>query len=339
MAFLLDHLPEMVHIVILTRSEPPLPLARLRARGDTLELRAADLRFSLEDTRSFLQGAMPALVTADMVARLQERTEGWPAGLNLIALALQGRTDSEEREHFLDTFTGSYRHIVEYLVSDVLNAQPEPVQTFLLQTSGLSRLTAPLCDAITGRNDSVTRLEELERANLFLIPLDGSGQWYRYHALFTEAMQHEARRRLGEDALHACYTKASQWYEQHDMLTEAIEAALAAHSYERAARLIEKQADFQKIRQVFEFYTIARWLKELPEEVLYKYPRLCFDSAFLLSLDAETPEGDALAETRLQVAEQSFRAENDMVSLGGVLCATCPQGSVEGRDQPDDSRC
>jgi LuxR family maltose regulon positive regulatory protein len=318
MAFLLDHLPEPVHMMILTRSDPPLPMARLRARGETLELRATDLRFSLEDTRSFLQQTVSFPISEEVAARLQERTEGWPAGLNLIALALQGRSDAEDREHFLDTFTGSYRHVLEYLVGDVLNAQPEPVQIFLLQTSGLSRLTAPICDAVTGRHDSETLLQELERANLFLIPLDGSGQWYRYHALFTEAMQHEAHRRLGEDALQECYASASRWYEQHGMMTEAVEAALSAHAYARAAELIEKHAEFQKFREVFEYYTLTRWLGQLPEEVMYNHPRLCFDSAFLFSLERETPEGDALIESRLQVAEQYFRAEGLMADLGGV---------------------
>ena len=289
MTFLLDHLPEMAHVLILTRSDPPVPLARLRARGDTLELRAADLRFSPEDTRSFLQQTMSFPVSEETATRIQERTEGWPAGLNLVALALQSRIDPEEREHFLDTFTGSYRHVLEYLVGDVLNAQPEPVQTFLLQTSGLSRLTAPLCDAVTGRNDSETLLQELERANLFLIPLDGSGQWYRYHALFTEAMQHEAHRRLGEAALQSCYASASRWYEQHGLPTEAVEASLAAHDYEHAAGLIEKQAEFQKFRQVFEFYTVARWVDHLPEEVIRKHP----EALLRFRLPAQPRKGNA----------------------------------------------
>ncbi|HKF38916.1 MAG TPA: transcriptional regulator, partial [Ktedonobacteraceae bacterium] len=231
MAFLLDHLPATLHLLMLTRSDPPLPLARLRAHDDLSELHAADLRFSLQETQTFLQQALPFPLPAQVITRLEARTEGWVAGLRLLALALQGRKDPQELEHVLATFTGSHRHILEYLVADVLSSQPEPLQEFLLQTSVLSRLTASLCDAVTGRNDSERVLEQLERANLFLVPLDESGRWYRYHALFAEAMQHEARHRLGEDHLRSLYDKASLWYEQHGLLTEAIEVALYTRDF------------------------------------------------------------------------------------------------------------
>jgi LuxR family maltose regulon positive regulatory protein len=321
MAFFLDHLPDNVHIIILTRSDPPLPLARLRARNDTVELRAADMRFSLEETRAFLRQALPFAVSGETITRLQERTEGWAAGLNLMALALQARPDSGEREHFLATFSGSYRHILEYLVGDVLNAQPEPLQTFLLQTSGLSRMTGSLCDAVTGRNDGESVLEELERANSFLLPLDGSGQWYRYHALFAEAMLHEARHRFGDDELRACYARAGNWYEEHGLLTEAIEAALSARDFGRAARLIETVAGLGQFTQLPELHTLRRWVEQLPEDVISTHPALSFSyaAAVMFTSDRSAPSTRPLVEAPLQKAERGFRDAGDRVGIGVVL--------------------
>src|SRR5205085_8256235 len=240
MAYFVDHLPATLRLLILTRSDPPLPLARLRAHNDLYELHATDLRFSPEETRTFLEQALSFPLSTETITRLEARTEGWVAGLRLLALALQGRKDQRDLEHMLVTFTGSQRHILEYLVADVLSSQPESLQDFLLQTVFLNRLTASLCDAITGRIDSERMLEQLEHANLFLIPLDETGQWYRYHALFAEAMQHEARRRLGEDYLRSLYEKASRWYEEYGLLAEAIEVALTARDFARAADLIER---------------------------------------------------------------------------------------------------
>jgi len=238
--FLLDHLPATLHLIMLTRSNPPLPLARLRARNEIVELRAADLRFTLAETRAFLQQTIPFPLPPDVVTRLAEQTEGSVAGLRLLALALRGREDQEGAEHYLATFSGSHRPILEYLVDDVFSAQPQPIQVFLLQTSILSRLTAPLCDAVTGRDDSASLLEQLERTNLFLVPLDDVGQWYRYHALFAEAMHQYARHRLGEDRLREAAHTASHWYELHGMLADAVEAALTAQAFGRAAILIER---------------------------------------------------------------------------------------------------
>ncbi|HEY6540657.1 MAG TPA: transcriptional regulator, partial [Ktedonobacteraceae bacterium] len=205
LSYLIEHLPAAFHIVIITRSDPPLPLARLRAHDDLVELHSADLLFSLDETRAFFQQITQISLAEENLKRLQARTEGWVTGLRL--LALQGRAIEQETGAFL-TFAGSHRHLLEFFITEVLGTQLETVQLFLLQTSILDRLTGSLCDAITGRNDSELLLEALERANLFLQTLDGSGQWYRYHTLFAEAMQHEARRRLGEDALCSCYSKA-----------------------------------------------------------------------------------------------------------------------------------
>jgi LuxR family transcriptional regulator, maltose regulon positive regulatory protein len=318
-AFLLDHLPATLHLLMLTRSDPPLPLARLRAHGDLSELHAADLRFSLQETRAFLRQALPFPLTAEVITRLEARTEGWVAGLRLLALALQGRKDPQDLEHVLATFTGSHRHILEYLVADVLSSQPEPLQEFLLQTSVLSRLTGSLCDTVTGRNDSERVLEQLERANLFLIPLDGAGRWYRYHALFAEAMQHEARRRLGEDHLRSLYDKASLWYEQHRLLTEAIEVALYARDFARAAVLIERLVEPQHLNEVL--HTLYRWIEELPEEVLHAHPVLCLTYAMILlfTRDRSAPATRALLEVPLQMAERYWLAEGNRPKLGEVL--------------------
>ncbi len=317
--FLLDHLPATLRLVILTRSDPPLSLAHLRAYNDLYELHAADLRFSLEETQAFLRRALPFPLEASAISRLEARTEGWVAGLRLLALALQGRQDPQEIERVLATFTGSHRHILEYLVADVLSSQPEPLQEFLLQTSVLIRLTGSLCDTVTGRNDSERILEQLEHANLFLIPLDGAGRWYRYHALFGEAMQHEARHRLGDDHLRSLYDKASLWYEQHGLLTEAIEVALYARDFARAAMLIERLVEPQHLNE--ELHTLHRWIEELPEEVLQAHPVLCLTYAMMLlySHDRSAPATRALLEVPLQIAEHYWQAEGNRPRLGEVL--------------------
>src|SRR6266446_5521699 len=331
-AFLLDHLPATLHLLMLTRSDPPLPLARLRAHGDLSELHAADLRFSLQETRAFLRQALPFPLPVEAITRLEARTEGWVAGLRLLALALQGRKDPQDLEHVLATFTGSHRHILEYLVADVLSSQPEPLQEFLLQTSVLSRLTGSLCDTVTGRNDSERVLEQLERANLFLIPLEGVGRWYRYHALFAEAMQHEARRRLGDDALRACQSRASSWYEHHGMLTEAAEAALEAQAFAQAAVLMEQIIRPHYVQELHEYHTLRRWLDVFPEAILGQYPRLCFRFAMLLlcSSDLKAPASPAPIERLLHLAERAFGAEDNRSGLGEVHASRALLARLQG---------
>src|SRR6266576_567959 len=321
MAYLVDHLPATVHLLILTRSDPPLPLARLRAHGDLYELHAADLRFSLAETEIFLRQALPFTLSAEAFTRLEARPDGWVTGLRLLALALQGREDTRDLEHMLGTFTGSHRHILEYLVADVLSSQPEPLQEFLLQTAFLNRLTGSLCEAVTGRNDSELMLEQLERANLFLLPLDDAGQWYRYHALFAEAMQHEARRRLGEDYVRSLYDKASLWYEQHGLLAEAVEVALSARDFVRAAALIERIIEPHNINN--ELHTWLRWIEQLPEEVLQAHPALCltYAIALLYTLDRSDPAAMTLIQPPLEMAERFWRTAGNGPKLGEALAA------------------
>ncbi|QBD77154.1 tetratricopeptide repeat protein [Ktedonosporobacter rubrisoli] len=311
LAYFLDHLPTTIHVILLSRSDLPLQLAHLRAQGNFFELRSADLRFSLAETRSFLQQALPFPLSEEMVESAYERTEGWGAGLNLLALALRKYTNYQELARFVETLTGRYRPLLEYLVSDVLNTQPEPLQMFLLQTSGLARLTASLCETVTGRKDSDLLLEQIERANLFLEPLDGAGQWYRYHSLFAEAMQHEALHRLGIEAFNASFQLASIWYEQHNQFTDAIETALKAKDFTRAATLIEQLYGPSLEQMAKEFYTLRRWFAQIPLTVLQNfytlylaYVHIClFDPSGRMETD---PERVGKIEALLDTAEQQW---------------------------------
>jgi LuxR family maltose regulon positive regulatory protein len=322
-AYFLDHLPTTIHVILLSRSDLPLLLAHLRAQGNIFELRSADLRFSLDETRAFLQQALPFPLSEEMVERLYERTEGWGAGLNLLVLALRRFTDHQELERFVATLTGRYRPLLEYLVSDVLNTQPEPLQLFLLQTSGLTRLTGSLCDAVTGRNDSELLIEKIERANLFLEPLDGAGQWYHYHSLFAEAMQHEALHRLGTEAFNACFQRASIWYEQQNQLTDAVETALKARDFTRAATLIERLSGSTFEQVAKEFYTLRRWFEQIPLFVLQNFYTLylvyisvwLFDPSGRITTD---PERVGKIETLLDTAEQQLRCGENPSQLGAI---------------------
>jgi ATP/maltotriose-dependent transcriptional regulator MalT len=268
------------------------------------------LQFLPEETRTFLHAVMGLDLSAEEGAVLQDRTEGWIAGLQLAALSLQGRSDVQP---FLADFSGSHRHLVDYLVDEVLARQPQAVQSFLLRTSILDRFTGPLCDAVTGRNDGEKMLGYLERANLFLVPLDERRQWYRYHHLFAEVLRVRVLRERGSQGLAALYTRASAWYEHNGMPAEAVEAALAAGDFERAARFIDFDTPF--IRSMFlglETRTLIRWLERFPPEVLLTNAQLCLVYAGSLYL-SETPEAH---EVPLAVAERLFQAEGNHTGLG-----------------------
>ncbi len=321
MTFLLDRLPDTLHVLITARGDPPLPLARLRARDELLELHAADLRFSPAEIQSFLQQTTHLTLPADALARLEARTEGWAVGLRIVALVLQGRQGQEEAERFITTFTGGHRHILEYLVAEVLTAQSAPVQEFLLQTSFLNSMTGSLCDAVTGNGDSDILLEQLERANLFLIPLDDTQGWYRYHALFAEAMQQYARRQLGDDRVRELRLRASRWYEAHKMLTEAVEMELVAQEYAHAADLIERILDPRLMKMNNEYFTLRRWISQLPEAVLSDHPTLCltYAIAILFTSDRHSPETLKRLKAPLQMAEQRWMEAGNTNKLGEVL--------------------
>jgi LuxR family maltose regulon positive regulatory protein len=268
MSFLLEHLPPRLHLVITTRADPALPLARLRARGELVEIRAADLRFTPEEAAAYLNEVMGLDLGASEVVALEARTEGWIAALQLAALSIQGRDDVAG---FIAGFAGDDRYIVDYLVEEVLHRQPEEVRSFLLDTSILDRLTGPVCDAVTGQAGGKAMLEALDRANLFLVPLDDRRQWYRYHHLFADVL----RARLQDeqpDRVPELHRRASDWYEQDGDRSEAIRHAMAGEDFERAADLIELA--IPSMSQGRQEATLRRWLNTLPDDLFEARPVL-----------------------------------------------------------------
>ncbi len=267
-SFLLEHLPGKLHILVSTRVDPPWPLARFRARNQLIEVRAQDLRFTTEEAASFLNRIMGLNLTIENVAALEERTEGWVAGLQLAALSMKGRNDIPA---FVKAFTGSHVYIAEYLVEEVLLRQPEEVQAFLLQTSILERLNAGLCEAVTGGENGQSVLMALHRANLFVIPLDDEGQWFRYHHLFADLLKARLQLSLPADSISALHQRAAAWYEQTGMTSEAIVHALAATDYSQFVRLVEKVALSMILKAYFK--TVEDWLQAIPPEYLSKNPQ------------------------------------------------------------------
>jgi LuxR family maltose regulon positive regulatory protein len=266
--FLLEHMPPQMHLVIASRTEPPLSLSRLRAGGQTIELRAPDLRFTSEEAAAFLTDAMDLDLSAEDMAALDARTEGWIAGLQLAALSMQRR---EDIVGFIAAFTGDDRYVLDYLIEEVLHLQPERTRTFLLQTSILERLSGPLCDAIIGDDDGQQMLESLEQANLFLIPLDNRRHWYRYHHLFADMLRHRLRRTQPERVFEL-HRRAGEWHENHGLVEDAIGHALAAGDAAWAARLVEQNTATVVMRS--EGAKLMRWLEALPEELVRSRPRL-----------------------------------------------------------------
>jgi LuxR family maltose regulon positive regulatory protein len=319
LTFLLDYFPPALHLILTTRSEPPLPLARLRVHNELNQLDTTDLRFSLEEIRTFFQETLHLPLSTEAMARFEVRTEGWAAGLRLVALALEGRQDESNAEELLATFTGEDRQVLDYLTGEVLAGQSEAIQEFLLRTSFLNRLTGSLCDELTGRSDSALLLEQLARSNLFLIPLgdEGDERWYRYHTLFGEAMHHQARQRLGEAELQALYDKAAAWHQAHGFLADAVEALSAAHEFERAAALIEQ---ILEQRGCEELHTLRRWVQQMPQDVLEYHAPLCFAYAvaLLFTSDRYAPTIATQVEVPLRAAERVWRHEKNAPKLGQV---------------------
>ncbi len=311
LAFLVEHLPPQIHLVVASRADPPLPLARLRARGQLVEVRADDLRFAPAEAAAFLNVTMGLDLTPEEVTALEARTEGWPAGLQLAALAFKGRTDASE---FVAAFAGSHRYVLTYFVDDVLARQPAPVQTFLLQTAILDRLCAPLCDAVTGRADGEAMLARLERENLFVVALDDSGHWYRYHHLFAEVLRHRLRQ-TSSGIIPQLHRLASAWHEGQGLLAEAIEHAFATPDLERAVGMVEKAAPALLGRG--EAATLQGWMARLSADVVSARPRLCLAraQACLLACQLDT------AEACLEDAERALRLEDH----AGIPVAELPR--------------
>ncbi|MBN1642564.1 MAG: AAA family ATPase [Anaerolineae bacterium] len=273
LAFLLAHLPPGVHLVIATRSDPDLPLSRLRGRGQLVELSASDLRFTGEEATAFLNRAMGLQLPAQQVHALASRTEGWVVGLQMAGRALQRDPDQAQVAGFIADFAGSHRYVLDYLTDEVLLREPASVQDFLLRTSILQRLTGPLCDAVTGLSSGQEMLERLDAGNLFVVPLDNERRWYRYHHLFAELLLVRLRRAHPE-ALPGLHLRASVWHEAHGSIEEAIAHALAGGDYRRGAQLVERHAVRQMMSHRQE-RKLAEWLEALPDELVAERPWLC----------------------------------------------------------------
>ncbi len=301
MGFLLEHLPPQMHLILATRTDPPLPLARLRAQGQLIEVRASDLRFGSGQAHAFLSTVMGLDLPDEAVAMLERQTEGWIAGLQLAALSLQGRSDVSP---FLGTFTGSHRFVFDYLTEEVFSRQPVPIQSFLLATSILERLCDPLCNAVVGESESQVNLSVLEQANLFVVALDDERRWYRYHHLFAEATL--ARLRKTNPALVPhLHVRASRWYEQQGLFVEAVQHAFAAADIERAADLIER-IDVDSWAGIGPaVQQVLGWLSRFPEPMVRTRPLLCIVHAIALMF-AHRPQE---AEARLSLAERCLAAQ------------------------------
>ena len=325
LAFLLEHLPSPpgLHLVVAGRSDPSLPLTRLRARGQLTELRQDDLRFAPGEAAQFFNRVMRLNLSADDVAALSSRTEGWIAGLQLAAVSMQGQ-DARHIANFIQAFAGSDRYVLDYLVEEVLQRQPPAIQDFLLQTSILERMSAPLCDDVLKDENTLSAplhpssliLEQLERNNLFIIPLDHERRWYRYHHLFADLL----RKRLQHthpDRAPILHSRASEWHEQNGHMPTAIEHALSARNFERAASLVESVADAALMRS--EVTTLLAWIEALPDDVVRARPRLCATHAGVMLIDGRSLEK---VEARLQDAAQgdpADQASGDVVAYRGLI--------------------
>ena len=325
LAFLVDHLPPQFRLVIASREDPPLPLARLRAQGRLTELRAADLRFTPDEAAAFLNQVMDLRLSASDIAALEARTEGWIAGLQLAALSMQGRADSAA---FVQAFTGSHRFVLDYLMEEVLQRQPQPVRRFLLQTSILDRLCGPLCDAVTGHAGGRSLLETLERGNLFVVPLDEQRQWYRYHHLFADVLH---ARLIDEqaDGVSELHRRASAWFEQNDLPAEAIQHALLAQDFARAAALLERV--WLAMDLSYQSAAWLRWAQQLPDQVIRMHPVLCLGYAWALLNDGELEAGEAWLRAAERWIDPTPEAAAQMVVVDDAEYRALPASIASAR--------
>jgi LuxR family maltose regulon positive regulatory protein len=352
LSFLLEHLPAQMHVAISTRADPPLPIHRLRARGQLTELRSGDLRFTVDEALAFLNAAMDLNLAREDVEALEARTEGWIVGLQLAALSLQGRADAHE---FITAFSGGHHYVLEYLTEEVVRRQPEPVQRFLMQTSILDRLCGPLCDAVrfgcseppstprgdavrfgeaespTGERDGETMLEHLRQRNLFILPLDDEYRWYRYHHLFADLLGNLLRKEWPPEYIQKLHLRACDWYERHGWTAEAVNHALVAKDFQRTARLIEDNSLAMVSRG--ELSTLLRWIEALPKEVALSRPWLCIHQAWPLTLadraDAAEP---LLDQIERQVPLEDSSPESQEI-LGHVAAMRAMAAMMRG-DMP-----
>ena len=319
-SFLIQHLPAFLHLLIVTRTTPDLPLPLLRVREDLLEIGVADLRFDQNETETFLQTSTSVELAPSAIRQLFQKTEGWAAGLRLIALSLRDKGKATDVENLVNSFSGHDRYVADYLIEEVFKSQPEAVQSFLLKTCFFNRLTGSLCDAISDATNSATLLEQLERDNLFLMQLEQRQNkiWYRYNPMFAEAIQGLARQQLGEKAIQSLFEKASSWYEYQGLFDEAVETALTAKLFDRATALIEKFID---IHDLSEMNTLGRWLENIPQQAILLHPTICFTFAqvILYSTDRFAPATATRIEPFLSAAESAWRTNGDYEMLGQLL--------------------
>ncbi len=334
--FLVEHQPPHMHLVISTREDPQLPLARYRARGQLTELRAADLRFTSVEAAEFLNAVTGLGLSAENIAALETRTEGWIAGLQLAAISMQGHKDATD---FIQSFTGSHRFVMDYLLEEVLNQQSSSIQTFLLRTSILDRMCSALCDAILpdSANSGQTNLEYLERANLFIVPLDNERCWYRYHHLFGDLLRKRLAQSHTAESIAALHVHASQWYENNGLILEAFKHAAEASDFERAERLMESK--HMPLHQRGAATAILTWLESLPTALLNARPSLWWKQASLLLVIGQTDGVEeklqateaAIAATALPGAEQDELTRN---LIGKIAVARATLAQVQGLIEP-----
>ncbi len=316
LTFLLEHMPPQLHLVLTTREDPNLPLARLRARDQLTSLRAADLRFTDSEAAEFLNQVMGLSLSAEDVAALEARTEGWIAGLQLAAISMQGHKDTRS---FIKSFTGSHHFVLDYLVEEVLNQQTEKIQNFLLRTSILDRMCGPLCDAILLDPSAFGRdtLEHLEHNNLFISPLDNERCWYRYHHLFGSLLRQRLGQSRAPEEIAGYHLRASEWYEKNDDPAQAFHHAIGSGDHGRAAMLAEKH--WQEMSESFQYAVWLGWAKQLPEGVIRSRPVLCTQIAwgYMDISDVESSESrlrdaerclEGPREEMIVVVEEQFRA-------------------------------
>ena len=309
LAYFLERQPPQLHLVITTREDPPIPLSRWRAQGDLTEIRERDLKFTTAETTSLLNDTLGLSLTMAQIEKLFKKTEGWVSGLQLAALALREQSDVDQ---FVNAFAGSNRFILDYLIEEVFRLQPPDVRTFLLQTAVLEQLSAPLCDAVLAQaGHSQTMLEALEQANLFIISLDESRQWFRYHHLFADLLRQRLRLEQMDTAL--LHQRAAHWHEENGFYRRAINHYLQAADWEAAATLIQNHNE--KIQKQGENRTFLRWMETLPDAVIEAKPDLCLDYAWALALSGQPDAADSF----LKFAEEAFR--DNPPRYGAVLSA------------------
>jgi len=299
LSFLLDHAPPRLHLILVAREDPRLPLPQLRVQGQITELRANDLRFTTEEADQFLTRTMGLGLSLEEIAALERRTEGWVAGLQMAALSMQDLADTSG---FIEAFAGDDRYIVDYLISEVIERQPAHIQEFMLKTGILNRLTAPLCDAVTGQEDGRNSLTHLERANLFVNSLDNRREWYCYHHLFRDLLRSKLREEVGEEGTRRLHGRAAAWHAQAGHTDEAIHHYLAAQDYDQAADLIASIAVNLIVRG--QLRKVLGWLEALPDDFTRTWPLLCVCYAWVLNLSGQA----AAVKRRLQDAERGLPA-------------------------------